>query len=632
MVSRLTGRSTGALDVLELLANEAPMSQVDDLVRRARDGGAPPEAVDELLAARALAQEVRELFGRRRRREAGLSSLLDIARELILSDDLNALLSIIPRRARLLVGADAAYLTHYDRALGHGRLHTADGLVVRLADPPDDRPSGPLWTGPVWTPDIDAGDAPRLPPELARMMAADGVHALVAASMHGWDHPFGTLYVADRGVRHFSPDEVSLLTSLAALVAVAVEQAQRVDRATAAATHLQQRLDQATDEAAALDDVQRVQSTLTALVLRGADLATLTGAAAEALQGALLVLDPAERVIAATCPTQLPAGLDVRTGLLDAHTDGVPRRLAEDTWIAPITVDDRAHGGLVLRRRAPLDDAGVRLLRAVAQNVALVRMLESSAVTAEGHVREELLDDLLIPTQRSPRRLTERARRLSLDLSQPHVVVVARPEGGSPGRALVWASSYAYRAGGLAKSQEGCVVLLLPGEDAGAVGTAVSAELSPLIGQPVSVGAAGPTTDLADIPRVHREAVRCLDVLTLLDTPGRVASPRELGFLGVLLSDDHDVDGFVDSTLGPVVNYDREHYTELTRTLEAYVESGGSPTYAAETLYVHPNTVSRRLTRIAALLGADWQTPSRSMEIQLALKLRRTRKTLLGGD
>lgn len=49
------------------------------------------------------------------------------------------------------------------------------------------------------------------------------------------------------------------------------------------------------------------------------------------------------------------------------------------------------------------------------------------------------------------------------------------------------------------------------------------------------------------------------------------------------------------------------------------------PTRAAELLYVHPNTVSRRLERITQLLGRDWQEPDHALELQLALRLHRTR-------
>jgi DNA-binding PucR family transcriptional regulator len=40
---------------------------------------------------------------------------------------------------------------------------------------------------------------------------------------------------------------------------------------------------------------------------------------------------------------------------------------------------------------------------------------------------------------------------------------------------------------------------------------------------------------------------------------------------------------------------------------------------------VHVNTVAQRLERIGSLLGADWQTPDRALELQLALRLRKLR-------
>lgn len=127
---------------------------------------------------------------------------------------------------------------------------------------------------------------------------------------------------------------------------------------------------------------------------------------------------------------------------------------------------------------------------------------------------------------------------------------------------------------------------------------------------------------------MYAEAVRCLDALTALDGVGGTASLRELGFLGLLLSADHDVESFIASTVGPVLEHDAGRPTELTRTLEAYFACGASPTRAAEALHVHPNTVSRRLERITDLLGPHWQRPARALEIQMALRLRKARTVL----
>jgi DNA-binding PucR family transcriptional regulator len=36
---------------------------------------------------------------------------------------------------------------------------------------------------------------------------------------------------------------------------------------------------------------------------------------------------------------------------------------------------------------------------------------------------------------------------------------------------------------------------------------------------------------------------------------------------------------------------------------------------------VHVNTVTQRLERVGRLLGTDWSTPARALEVQLALRL-----------
>jgi DNA-binding PucR family transcriptional regulator len=70
-----------------------------------------------------------------------------------------------------------------------------------------------------------------------------------------------------------------------------------------------------------------------------------------------------------------------------------------------------------------------------------------------------------------------------------------------------------------------------------------------------------------------------------------------------------------------VLDYDAKRRTDLVGTLQAYFRSGGSPARAAEALGVHVNTVTQRLERVGRLLGKDWSSPERALEVQLALRL-----------
>ena len=57
------------------------------------------------------------------------------------------------------------------------------------------------------------------------------------------------------------------------------------------------------------------------------------------------------------------------------------------------------------------------------------------------------------------------------------------------------------------------------------------------------------------------------------------------------------------------------------KTLRVFFDCGTNAARTARELYVHPNTVIKRLNRVAKLLGPDWQLERRSLAIRVALQL-----------
>ncbi|MFI1940712.1 helix-turn-helix domain-containing protein [Streptomyces purpureus] len=634
------GADTGgasALTVLELLAQQAPPHRFEELLRQARRSGASAAELAELERAVELAGGIHSSFSRREQREAGLAALVDTARDLTFPYDLDSLLRVITQRARRLLDFDMAYVSLRGGS-GASYIHSTEGSKtglstgLRVLDGRGLGGEAQAGDAPAWTSDYLNDD--RFPhceaiDEVVRM---EGLHAVMAVPLRNGDASVGALYGADRRIRHYTPDELGLMCSLADLAAVAIEKAGLLDQTRAEVTELELDSSRARTTLTRMRHVSEAHSRIMNLVLAGGDLCNVAKAAGDALDGAVMIRDPGGRSLASSLPTggELP-GLDeeaVAKASLDAHAGRRPVVTGDNTWVAPVIAGSEDLGVLVTRPTTGLTAEDERLLELAAQSVAFLLLMQRSTAVAEGPVRDELLDDLLADPQHSPHQIVQRARRLGIDLRKPHVLVVARPEGGEQGRAVVWASSYAYRMSGLKTVQGGCIVLLLPGLDASAAARAVSGELSPLLGHPVSVGSAGPGWSPDSAGRMYREATRCLDAMSALGAGGSAASVQDLGFLGLLLSDDHDVDGFIESAIGPVLDYDAERFTDLTRTLEAYFASGGSPTNAAEALHVHPNTVSRRLERIGELLGAEWQKPGQVLEVQLALRLQRTRDVL----
>ncbi|MEU2184158.1 helix-turn-helix domain-containing protein [Streptomyces thermolilacinus] len=625
------------LELLELLGREAPGSAFEQVVVDARRAGASPAGLRRLVRAKEAALAVRDRLERRRQRESGLAALVDTARDLSLPHGPDGVLRTVVRRARLLLGADMAWVALHDPDGRRSRVCASDGHVTTdtLGRVMPARGGATPRRGPFWTADHLHDDAFDHVPALDGLAHAEGLHAVMAVPLRSEgagaeETAFGVLYVADRRVRHFTPDETALMSALGDLAAAALDRARLLERTRAENGALASTAARARQGLAAARTSREVLDRLLGLVLTGRDLQAVAVEAAGLLGvPELLVRDPAGRRLAAVgaAPDE-PGGPGLLARVLDAHAEGRPVRSGGGGWVCPATAGDELLGTLHVVPAAPLGAHGLDLLRTAARALAVALLVRRSAGT-DGRVRDLLFGDLLKGGDAPPEQLAERARRLDVDLDRPHVLVVARPEGGAGGRAAVWASSYAYRTSGLKAVDGDCLVMMLPGTDAGAAGEALSAELSAVLGRPVTVGSAGPATDPAGIVAAHREARRCLEAVTALGGVGVAASPRELGFLGLLLSDSPNTVGFVRRAIGPVLDYDTQQCTELARTLEAYFASACSPSRAAETLHVHPNTVSRRLERVTELLGTGWQEPSRALEVQLALQLWRTRQALV---
>ncbi|MEO3973470.1 helix-turn-helix domain-containing protein [Streptomyces sp. CAU 1734] len=623
------------LNVLELLAAEAPPAEIEDLLRRARQGVTGADEMRHLERAGLMAADIQALFSRRQRREAELSALVDTVRDLTLPYDLDALLATITRRTRTLLGLDMSYISFRDTEAGDSFVRTADGHASALTVGYRIPCSAGLGDKaikeslPIWSADYLADDRIAHTAVLDEVVRAEGLRAVIAAPLRFGDHTFGVLYAADRDVRHFTAGEVSLMSSLGDMAAVAIEKTRALEKSHADLVSLRSGTSRITSQLEVLRELAERHASLVDRALGGGGLSALAGGIAEVFDGAVRVRDMEYRPLAGSGTIPAVGEAEVWEASRAASARRVPVVLPTGTWVVPVTAGGEELAVLLVHPREPVDGRSGTSLRLAAQSVAVLLQLHRAEAAAASPFRDELFEDLLVAPHRSARQFLQRAGRLGIDLERPHVVVVVRAEGGARARAAGWAAAYARRMDGLRSVQNGSIALLLPSADSSVAAAEVSGELSPLLDHPVTVGAAGPVTGPAPIQQAHQEALRCVDALVSLDSAGGYASTEDLGFLGVLLSDDRDAASFIDATIGPVLDYDAQRSTELTRTLDEYFAAGGSPRHAADALHVHPNTVSRRLERITELLGAEWLRPERALDVQVALRLHRTHGLLL---
>ncbi|WP_066956866.1 PucR family transcriptional regulator [Streptomyces lushanensis] len=136
------------------------------------------------------------------------------------------------------------------------------------------------------------------------------------------------------------------------------------------------------------------------------------------------------------------------------------------------------------------------------------------------------------------------------------------------------------------------------------------------------IGYSAPADGHARLRTPLRQARQACHTLTLSTTGPSTATlaelPSHITLLGNL--DAGELQRFADTLLGPLRTHDTTRTTHLEATLRAFLDRGGHAKATADALYIHVNTLRKRLARIADLTGRDPQTFHGQIDLYLALR------------
>ena len=602
-VDQPLGAADGVAHLLDLLARDASAIEFERPVVDARTAGRPAAEIDALERAKQVALGVREQLQAHRRREAELAALFQTASDLAALNSVDEVLVAIVRRARTLLGRDIAYLCLNDDERGDTYMRVTDGSVsaefqaVRL-------PLGAGLGGLVAQQGVPIASADYFNDHrfnhlgtIDSAVHAEGLVSILGVPLKLGAQVIGVLFAADRRRRAFSRDEVALLSSLAAHAAVALDNARLLAETRSALISLEQANASLREQSQDIELAVIAHDRLAELVLRGGGVAEVAAELADVLGGTVELQGPAEM-----------------SNPLTAGQSSVP-----------VATGSELLGRLVLTRQDQARPADLRVLERGAVVTALLLLFNRHLAEIANRGRRDLLEDMLTGSVTEIDEISARAADLDADLTGDLVVLAcAVPRHRVDSEQA--AAFYAGRRHGLSARVDGHVVLLVPGTDPGAAARAAVTALSRVLGGPVTAAgervAAGPSRG-AELGRAHRAARQALAAMLALGRDGQGATTADLGFIGVLLSAGDSGRQFVRDVLGPVADYDAARGSDLATTLDAWFAAGGHLGRTAATLHVHPNTVGQRLSRVATLLGDDWSSPERALQLQLALQLRK---------
>jgi DNA-binding PucR family transcriptional regulator len=140
---------------------------------------------------------------------------------------------------------------------------------------------------------------------------------------------------------------------------------------------------------------------------------------------------------------------------------------------------------------------------------------------------------------------------------------------------------------------------------------------------PVTLGVGATCHAPTEIARSYAEARRAAEIALRFGRQGQVVSFQDLGLYRLLfqVSDRTELKAFVDHVLGPLIEYDRRHRTDLVRTITSYLANNNSLQSTARDLFVHVNTAAYRIQRIQLITGLDLTRTDDCLLVRVALMI-----------
>lgn len=603
---------------------------------------------DEAGRARALeilsmGLTVKDRLEQHQQRERGLMAVIETAQDLTRIVDIDAVLRVIVRRARALLGCDVGYLSIYDPERRDFYVRATDGAFserfcqIRVG----------LDTGvcgyvarhrsPYSSSDYSGDSRFHHSRFIDEAMRGENIASILGVPLLTTDEVSGVLFVGDRYVRAYTAWETSILSTLGAQASVAIGNARLFEQARdalaqAGATNALLSRQTADTRAAA-----EAHEQLTALVARGGDLPDVCAMLAQRLGGRVAVCDEAGREIVAADggrgieePTEEGRWIEdaAYAALAESRRTGRSVAYRKTRTVCAIVGGDGPLGGLVLHGTEPLGEVAARVFERGAMVTGVVLLHQAQRTLSLMADAPAVLHGLVHGPWGRLERHAQQAEKYGVDIHGPmRLLRIRTGRDGGPylRRQLIerlGTSSALFDDAG-----DGLVVLANAAR-MDAVRAAVQACLRRHRGS--FSGVAGHAVDRPDgLAAAFERTGRCLDLLEALGRRDEIFDESRLALYLPLFNraDAAAIEGFFTATLGglyagPAAHADRR--AVLAGTLLAYLDSGYNAAEAARSLSLHINTLRQRLEAVDARLQG-WRDAGRALEVHVALRLWRLR-------
>ncbi|WP_439572105.1 helix-turn-helix domain-containing protein [Phreatobacter sp.] len=597
-----------------------------------------PDGEGRIEADLALAIRLRESVEHKLKRERELIALNETARDLSAMRDTDQVLQAIIRRARQLVGSDIAYLSAAPDERSPFHVRATEGVVseafASIVVPRDVGICGSVArTRRPWQSGQYKSDRSfHHDPEIDTAILAEGVISILGIPLELEAQIIGVLFVADRYERSYNPQEISILQSLGTFAALAIENARLLEEAQRALTMAREANVALRAKADDIESAAIAHERLTELIARGGSLEDLRQRVATLLGGEAVILDERQMVIAGTLPPGIPDH-GFASAIRESARLGrsVPFDVApfQTFTVAAVTSGAVRLGALVFSRSRPMSSAEIRTLERAAIVTGIVLLSMERVAEATYRNVADIVSALLRGTSDPFRPEGASALPVGVSLSWPATILLVSCKDGFAAHLPQVVRAAASGRQTIGAAFNGDLAVVTSGDDWMGLARRIAAALEDSGRQPFNIVASQPVSNVAAAAAEYRSLRRSLALLRNLGQSGRVVPEKTLSLYGLLFDGQGEeaAHGFIEHTIGPLLDHDRRRKSQLAGTLYTYFETGRSLQRAADMLGIHVNTMRQRLDSISALCP-DWAETERGLELHMALRLHRLSETL----
>ncbi len=618
-------------ELLRHLDSDDPLSTFDRLASSIREavgeGTLPPAMIEDV----AVAVRLRENFDNKRKREKELSALYETARDLSALRDTDQILQAIVQRARQLVGSDIAYLSAADKERDDFYVKATEGVIsqdfahIRVPRHIGVCGSVAKTRRPFYSSNYPQDRNFPHDPSIDRATRGEGIVSILGIPLEVEAHVIGVLFVGDRYIRSYTPQEMAVLSSLGTFAALAIENARLLEEARAALQIAKDANAALKAKADAIEDAATAHEQLTELIARGGTLDDLTKRVANLLRGQAAVLDDRRKVISGEALEQIT---DEQLARAVRESDRLGRSVqipCDDGGVALVAAvigGSARLGTLVFRRQARFSASELRTFErsAIVTGIVLLSM-ERVAQTAHRNAADAV--SALVRGTVDPF-ATGSMRQLptGISLSWPVTMMLVELNDASFMQVSPAARSVLARRDTIYSEYNGDIVAITNAPDPEDLGRKLSEKLQESLGRTFSIVLSDPIPSIEKAPDEYDALRRCIPLLRGLGQQGRVVPEKSLSMYALLFNNRSQdaIGSFVQSAIGAIVERDHRRGSQFSATLLAYFDSGRNMQKTADLLGIHVNTVRQRLETIGQL-APHLADPSRSLETHVALRM-----------